>query len=262
MIRALMTAASGMKAQQMQVDTIANNIANANTAGFKKSELSFRAMLYQTYEEPGAPTSSSQRRPMGLQIGTGTEVAGSDKIFKQGALEPTSNSYAAGISGEGFFRVKNNNGDLRYTRDGNFHRDVSGSLVTSEGYFLDPPITIPNEAVSVSIGTDGTVAYMTSADGVEQQAGTVSLFRFPNPGGLKAQGGNYFSETSSSGAVTQSTPGTTGTGILRQGFVERSNVETVDELVGLILAQRNYEVNSRAIRVSDEMLQQTNNLIR
>lgn len=262
MIRALMTAASGMKAQQLQVDTIANNIANANTAGFKKSELSFRALMYQTYEEPGAPTSTSQRRPLGLQVGTGTEVAGSDKIFLQGALEPTSNAYAAGISGEGFFSVKNNNGDLRYTRDGNFHRDSSGALVTSEGFVLDPPITVPQDAISISIGTDGQVSYMASADGTPQQVGKISLFRFPNPGGLKAQGGNYFSVTASSGEARQAEPGKDGTGVLRQGYVERSNVSVVDELVGLILAQRNYEVNSRAIRVSDEMLQQTNQLIR
>jgi flagellar basal-body rod protein FlgG len=262
MIRALMTAASGMKAQQMQVDTIANNIANANTGAFKKSELSFRALLYQTYDEPGAPTAQNQRNPTGLQVGTGTEVAGSEKIFQHGALEPTSNVYSAGIQGEGFFRVKIPSGEVRYTRDGNFHRDASGGLVSSEGYFLDPPVTIPNEAISATIGGDGTVSVQTSEDGAPQQAGQINMYRFPNPGGLKAQGGNYFSETASSGVATQSAAGLNGTGILRQGYTERSNVSVVDELVGLILAQRNYEVNSRAIRVSDEMLQQVNQLIR
>src|ERR1700733_11068563 len=185
MIRALMTAASGMKAQQMQVDTIANNIANANTGGFKKSELSFRALLYQTYDEPGAPTSQNQRNPIGLQVGTGTEVAGSEKIFQQGALEPTSNVYGAGIQGEGFFRVKIPSGELRYTRDGDFHRDATGGLVTAEGYFLDPPITIPNEAIAVTIGGDGTVSVQNSEDGAPQQVGLMNLYRFPNPGGLK-----------------------------------------------------------------------------
>ena len=262
MIRALMTAASGMKAQQMQIDTIANNIANANTAGFKKSELSFRALLYQTYEEPGAPTAQNQRRPIGLQIGTGTEVAGSDKIFEQGALEPTSNTFGVGIQGEGFFRVKIPSGDVRYTRDGNFHRDVNGQLVTTEGFILDPPVAIPNEAFSISIGGDGTVTVQTSEDGLPSQISSISLYRFPNPGGLKAQGGNFFSESASSGTATQGTPGTNGTGIMRQRYTERSNVAVVDELVGLILAQRNYEVNSKAIRASDEMLQQTNQLIR
>jgi flagellar basal-body rod protein FlgG len=262
MIRALMTAASGMKAQQMQVDTIANNIANANTGAFKKSELSFRALLYQTYDEPGAPTAQNQRNPTGLQVGTGTEVAGSEKIFQQGALEPTSNAFGAGIQGEGFFRVKIPSGEVRYTRDGNFHRDVNGGLVTSEGYFLDPPITVPSDAIAATIGGDGTVTVQLSEDGTPQQAGQINLFRFPNPGGLKAQGGNYYSESASSGRATQGTAGTNGTGILRQSYQERSNVSVVDELVGLILAQRNYEVNSRAIKVSDEMLQQVNQLIR
>jgi flagellar basal-body rod protein FlgG len=219
-------------------------------------------LLYQTYEEPGAPTAQNQRRPIGLQVGTGTEVAGSDKIFEQGSLEPTSNRFGLGIQGEGFFRVKLPNGEVRYTRDGNFHRDVAGGLVTSEGYTLDPPVTIPQEAIAVTIGGDGTVTVQTSEDGTPQQAGQVSLFRFPNPGGLKAQGGNYFSESAASGVATQSAAGLNGTGILRQGYAERSNVSVVDELVGLILAQRNYEVNSRAIKVSDEMLQQVNQLIR
>jgi len=151
---------------------------------------------------------------------------------------------------------------VRYTRDGNFHRDRDGQLVTGEGYVLDPPVTIPAEAFSVSIGGDGTVTVQTSEDGQPQQISSINLFRFPNPGGLKAQGGNFFSESASSGTATQGTPGTNGTGIMRQRYTERSNVAVVDELVGLILAQRNYEVNSRAIRASDEMLQQTNQLIR
>lgn len=262
MIRALMTAASGMKAQEMQVDTIANNIANANTSSFKKSELSFRALLYQTYEEPGASTAQSQRKPIGLQVGTGTEVAGSNKIFGQGELEPTSNTWGMGIDGEGFFRVKIPNGDVRYTRDGDFHRSATGQLVTSEGFVLDPPITIPDNAIQTTIGQDGIVEIMISESGSAQQVGQVNLYRFPNAGGLKAQSGNLFSETTSSGAATQAIGGQSGTGMIRQGYRERSNVSTVDELVGLILAQRNYEVNSRAIKVSDEMMQQVNQLIR
>jgi len=262
MIRALMTAASGMKAQEMQVDTIANNIANANTSSFKKSELSFRALLYQTYQEPGASTAQGQRKPIGLQVGTGTEVAGSSKIFKQGELEPTSNTYGMGLEGEGFFRVKIQNGDVRYTRDGDFHRSSTGQLVTTEGYVLDPPITIPDNAIAATIGQDGVVEIMISESGTAQQVGQVNLYRFPNPGGLKAQSGNLLSETSSSGTATQALGGQNGTGVIRQGYRERSNVETVDELVGLIIAQRNYEVNSRAIKVSDEMMQQVNQLVR
>jgi len=262
MIRALMSAASGMKAQQLQVDTIANNIANANTSGFKKSELSFRALLYQTYREPGAPTSANQRDPVGLQIGSGTEVAGSAKIFAQGELEPTSSRYDLAIQGEGFFRVRLPSGDMRYTRDGTFHLDGSGAIVSSEGYPLDTAPTIPSDSVEVTIGDDGTVAVMSTEGSAPQNVGTIKLFRFPNPTGLKAQGGNYLSETAASGAAQQADAGLAGTGILRQGYHERSNVQVVDELVGLIVAQRNYEVNSRAIRVSDEMLQQVNQMVR
>src|SRR5688572_29148518 len=180
MIRALMTAASGMKAQQLQVDTIANNIANANTSGFKKSELSFRALLYQTYREPGAPTSANQRDPVGLQIGSGTEVAGSAKIFAQGELEPTSSRYDLAIQGEGFFRVRLPSGDMRYTRDGTFHLVGSGAIVSSEGYPLDTAPTIPSDSVEVTIGDDGTVAVMSTEGSSPQNVGTIKLFRFPN----------------------------------------------------------------------------------
>jgi len=262
MIRAMMTAASGMKAQQTQVDTIANNIANANTAGFKKSELSFRALLYQTYREPGAPTSSTQRDPIGLQVGSGSEVAGSSKIFGQGVLEATSGRYDLGIQGEGFFRVRLPSNEERYTRDGNFHVDGDGTLVTTEGYVLDGAPTIPPDAINVSIGEDGTISTQNAEGAQPQTIGTLPLYRFPNPAGLKAQGGNLYSESASSGTATQSTGGLTGTGIIKQGYRERSNVEVVDELVALILAQRNYEVNSRAIKASDEMLQQVNQIVR
>ncbi len=262
MIRAMMTAASGMKAQQSQVDTIANNIANANTVGFKKSELGFRALLYQTVREPGAITGQGQRDPTGLQFGTGTEVSGSTKIFQQGELEPTPNPLGVAIQGEGFFQVRMSGGELRYTRDGGFHRDLDGSLVTSEGYFLEPRIQLPSDALAISVGEDGTVTAQLSTTPAPVQVGQIALFRFPNDGGLKAVGGNFYAETGGSGQPIQGIPGRDGTGSLKQGFRERSNVQVVDELVGLILAQRNYEVSSRAIKVSDEMLQQTNQLIR
>jgi flagellar basal-body rod protein FlgG len=262
MIRAMMTAASGMKAQQTQVDTIANNIANSNTAGFKKSELSFRALLYQTFREPGAPTSQAQRNPIGLQVGTGTEVAGSSKIFEQGVLEPTSGKYDLAIQGEGFFRVRLPSGDLRYTRDGSFHLDGQGTLVTAEGYIVDGAPSIPPEVIAVTIGDDGTVSTQNTESGTPTQVGKIPLWRFPNPAGMKANGGNFFSETLASGPATQGQPGLEGSGVIKQGYRERSNVEVVDELVALILAQRNYEVNSRAIRASDEMLQQVNQMVR
>jgi flagellar basal-body rod protein FlgG len=262
MIRALMTAASGMKAQQLEVDTIANNIANVNTTGFKKSDVSFRDMLYQTFREPGSLTTANSMSPTGLQIGSGTEVAGTSKQFRQGELVPTGAPFDMAISGEGFFRVLLPNGEFRYTRDGSFRLDGNGQLVNADGHMLDPAITIPQDAIEVIIGDDGTVSVLTSPGEPPQAVTNISLFRFPNPTGLKAQGGNLFSETPSSGAVFSANPGLDGTGTLRQGFLERSNVAIVDELVALILAQRNYEINSRAISVSDEMLQQVNQMIR
>ena len=262
MIRALMTAASGMKVQQMQVDTIANNIANVNTTGFKKNELSFREMLYETIRDPGAPTSAQQMAPTGLQVGSGSEVAGSVKMFRQGEIAPTGNKLDMAITGAGFFRVRLGNGEFRYTRDGSFSQDGSNNLVTADGYPLDPPVNVPPDAIEMIIGEDGTVSVVRSESGLPEIVTNVSLFRFPNPAGLKAQGSNLYSDTASSGQPAQATPGQDGTGMLKQGYLERSNVQIVDELVGLILAQRNYEINSRAIKVSDEMLQQVNQMIR
>jgi flagellar basal-body rod protein FlgG len=262
MIRAMMTAASGMKVQQMQVDTIANNIANVNTAAFKKNELAFREMLYETLKEPGAKTSADAMAPTGLQIGSGAEVASSVKIMRQGELQPTSSPFDMAIQGQGFFRVRLGNGDYRYTRDGGFRQDGDGQLVTAEGYPLDPPVQIPSNAIDIIIGEDGTISVSTSEGAPPETLTNVSLYRFANPTGLKAMGGNLYAETLSSGAFQEVTPGQDGTGLIRQGYQERSNVAVVDELVGLILAQRNYEINSRAIRVSDEMLQQVNQMVR
>jgi len=262
MIRALMTAASGMKAQQKQVDTIANNIANVNTGGFKKSNLAFRSMLYQTYREPGAQTNASQMNPSGLQIGSGVEVSGSNKDFRQGELEPTGGQFDLGLQGEGFYEITLGNGEVRYTRDGSFRRDGNGKIVTPEGYQVTGAPDIPPNAIDVIVTEDGRFLTRTSEGELPTEVGKLQVFRFANPAGLKAQGGNLYSLTASSGVATASDAGNEGTGIIRQGYRERSNVETVDELVGLILAQRNYEVNSRAVRVSDEMLQQVNQMIR
>lgn len=257
-----MTSATGMKAQQKMVDTIANNIANVNTGGYKRSNLSFRSLLYQTFQEPGAPTSQAGMNPTGLQIGSGVEISGSRKSFRQGDMEPTGSQFDVAINGPGFYQVRLPNGEFNYTRDGSFHRDGNGAVVTSEGYFVESFPTIGPEVVSVSIAEDGTITTRTSASDTGTQAGNINLFRFANPEGLKAQGKNLFSETNSSGTPQAQPPGTTGTGRLVQGHVERSNVEVVEELVGLIMAQRNYEVNSRAVRASDEMLQQVNQMIR
>jgi flagellar basal-body rod protein FlgG len=262
MIRALMTAASGMKAQQKQVDTIANNIANVNTGGFKKSNLAFRSMLYQTYREPGASTNASQMNPTGLQIGSGVEISGSTKDFRQGELEPTGAPFDLSIQGEGFFEITLGNGEVRYTRDGSFRRDGNGKIVTPEGYPVTGAPEISPTAIDVIVTEDGRFLSRDTEGQVPTEIGKMQLYRFSNPSGLKAQGGNLYSLTASSGVAVTTDPGNEGTGILRQGYRERANVETVDELVGLILAQRNYEVNSRAVRVSDEMLQQVNQMIR
>ncbi len=261
MIRSLYTAASGMKAQQFQVDTIANNIANVNTSGFKKSRLSFRSLLYQTYREPGLPLANNQNDVTGLQIGSGTEVSGSRKMMLQGVLELTGNQLDFGVEGQGFFQIQLPNGELRYTRNGTFRQDFNGRLVTAEGYLLTDQVAVPPDAQGISVSQDGQV-FAQEDNNVQTQIGTIRLHTFANATGLKAMGGNYYAPTVASGQAQGRQPGVQGTGTVKQGYLERSNVETVDELVALIVAQRNYEVNSRAIRVSDEMLQQVNQLVR
>jgi flagellar basal-body rod protein FlgG len=262
MIRAMRTAASGMLAQQTQVDTIANNIANVNTSSFKRNRVNFRSLLYSTLREPGATTAANQMNPTGLQIGSGTEVSSSIKLFLQGDLEQTGNPLDLAVQGEGFFRINMGNGEFRYTRDGSFRQDGNGDLVTVDGFKLDPPLTqVPDDATEIIVGQDGTVQVRIGGSDSFQGLGQIRLWRFANPAGLRAEGGNLFRQTESSGAATQQTPGQSGAGFLRQGFLERSNVAVVDELISLIQAQRNYEVNSRTIQVSDEMLQQVSNLI-
>ncbi|MCL4158655.1 UNVERIFIED_CONTAM: hypothetical protein GTU68_052916, partial [Idotea baltica] len=225
MIRALMTASSGMKSQQKMVDTIANNIANVNTGGFKRSSLSFRSLLYQTYEEPGAATSQQGMNPTGLQIGSGVEISGSRKSFRQGDLEPTSGNFDLAIQGQGFFGVTLPNGETLYTRDGNFNRDGNGQVVTADGYPVDSFPAIGPDVINLSIAEDGTITTLTSESDVGTAAGQLQLYRFANPEGLKAQGGNMYSETASSGVAAIQTPGDAGTGRLVHRHVERSNVE-------------------------------------
>jgi len=261
MIRAMRTAASGMMAQQTQVDTIANNIANVNTASFKKNRVNFRSLLYATLREPGATTVANQMNPTGLQIGTGTEVSSSIKLFLQGDLEQTGNPLDLAVQGDGFFRISLGNGEFRYMRDGAFRMDGNGDIVTVDGFKLEPGINIPPDAQEIVVAQDGTVQVRVGGEDLLQARGQIRLTRFANPSGLRAEGANLFRETASSGAPTEQTPGDDGAGFLRQAFLERSNVSVVDELIALIQAQRNYEVNSRTIQVSDEMLQQVSNLI-
>jgi flagellar basal-body rod protein FlgG len=232
-----------------------------NTSSFKRNRVNFRSLLYTTMREPGSTTVANQMTPTGLQIGSGTEVASSIKLFVQGDIEQTGNPLDLAVQGEGFFRINLGNGEFRYTRDGSFRQDGNGDLVTVDGFKVEPAINIPPDATRIVVSQDGTVQASVGGSDTLQNLGSVRLTRFANPAGLRAEGTNFFRETPSSGAPTEQTPGQAGAGFLRQGFLERSNVSVVDELIALIQAQRNYEVNSRTIQVSDEMLQQVSNLI-
>lgn len=251
-----------MKAQQQLVDTIANNIANVNTTGFKKNLLNFRSMLYKTVRAPGTPTAAQQISPTGLQYGSGVEISSSLKVAAQGELEPTQNPLDLAIQGEGYFKINRGDGTFFFTRDGSFRRDGQGDLVTVDGFRVEPSINIPQDALDVSVAGDGSVFVSLPGQAQPSQIGQLLVSRFTNPAGLNAEGANMYSETVSSGPPTDQVPGQTGSGFVRQNFLERSNVAAVDELIALIQAQRNYEVNSRTIRVSDEMMQEVGNLVR
>lgn len=262
MIRALFSSATGMKAQETLLDVTANNLANVNTNGFKRSNVDFADLLYANIKQPGADQFVGQPAPIGLQIGTGARPVGTTKLFTPGSLDQTGNSTDLAIEGFGFFKVLLPSGDFRYTRDGSFHPDANGRLVTADGYALDGNITIPADVspTAVTIGVDGTVAAIQNGNTLN--LGTIQVYRFPNPAGLSSEGNNLYSASPASGQEVAGAPGTTGLGTLRQGFLERSNVEVVTELVSLISAQRAYEVNARAIRAGDEMLSNTSQILR
>lgn len=263
MMKALFTAASGMQAQQTVVDTTANNLANVDTTGFKRSQVEFQDLLYQTVRVPGTQGATGLEVPTGIQIGSGVRTSGISKIFSAGNLENTSNEMDMSIDGQGFFQVLLPNGDFRYTRDGSFRLNSTGQLVTADGYLLQPPIAFPNDVLSTTVGTDGTVSVVTAgAPNTATVIGNISLTRFANPGGLRADGRNLFGETAASGAPLQGTPGENGLGTLQQGFLERSNVQVVTELIRLITAQRAFEASQRAVLTSDQMLQATNGMVR
>jgi flagellar basal-body rod protein FlgG len=249
-----------MNAQQMIVDNIANNLANINTTGFKRTQLDFQDLMYLQVAEPGREVAAGVKAPTGLEIGCGVRPASTLKVFTQGEADNTGRNLDVMIEGEGFFQVTLPNGEARFTRDGSLRVNANGQLVTSSGYQLSPAISIPTNATSISIGQDGTVTVFTGANNQASSAGQIQLVRFPNSAGLRAEGENLLSETTSSGAATTGTPGLDGLGSLRQGFLERSNVQMVQELVNLITAQRAYEINSRAIKAGDEMLQTANRL--
>lgn len=255
MIRSLWISKTGLDAQQIQMDTISNNLANINTNGFKRSRAVFEDLLYQTLRQPGAQSSQQTQLPSGLQVGTGVRAVASERIFTQGNLQQTGNSTDVAISGAGFFQVLMPDGTTAYTRDGSFQRDNQGQLVTSSGYVIQPAVTIPSGALSITVGQDGTVSVLQAGSTSPVQVGTIQLATFVNPAGLQAQGQNLYLQTASSGSPTVNTPGTNGTGTLDQGYVETSNVNVVEELVNMIQTQRSYEINSKAITTSDQMLQ-------
>lgn len=260
MIRALYSSATGMQAQETMIDVTANNLANVNTNGFKRSQVDFADLLYSTIRQAGSEVAQGLAAPIGLQIGSGVRPVGTTKLFSPGTLEKTGNPTDVAIEGDGFFQVTLPSGELRYTRDGSFRTDANGVLVTSAGYALSDQITIPQGATNVSVGADGTVS--ATVDGQNQPSGTLQIARFQNPAGLSSEGGNLFAETAASGNAVPGPPGQAGNGTLLGGFLERSNVEVVTELISLITAQRAYEINSRAIRAGDEMLSTTTDIVR
>lgn len=255
MMRSLFTAASGMIAQQFNIDTISNNLANVNTTGFRKNQARFQDLVYQELRAPGSPVGASQI-PVGQDVGLGVKVGASQKIFSQGTLVQTDNNLDIAIEGDGFFQVTQPDGTTAYTRDGSFKRDSNGSMVTADGLFLQPQITIPSNATSVAIGQDGTVSAQIPGSSTPQQLGQIQLVRFTNNAGLSPIGGhNLYTQTAASGAPVVTTPGLNGAGSLQGGYLEQSNVAVVEEIVNMIVAQRAFEANSKAIQTSDQMLE-------
>ncbi len=262
MIRALFTAATGMIAQQLNLDVIANNLANVNTPGFKKSKADFQDLMYQVIEEPGTTESQQGSSPTGIQVGLGVRPAAVGKIHSQGDFESTSNPLDMAIEGDGFFQITLPNGDLAYSRSGAFKIDQNGLLVNSDGYQLSPAITIPNDALGVTVSTDGIVSVTQPGSATATQAGTIQTARFQNPAGLRSMGRNLYTETESSGSATLGTPGDTGLGTIAQGFLENSNVSVVEEIVSMVTGQRAYEANSKVITTADSMISQAVNIKR
>ena len=254
MIRSLWIARTGLDAQQTQLDVISNNLANVSTNGFKRGRAVFEDLLYQTLRQPGAQSSQQTQIPSGLQLGTGVRPVSTARIFTQGSLQKTDNSLDVAVQGNGFFQVLLPDGTTGYTRDGSFQKDNQGQIVTADGYPVQPNITIPANALSVSIGTDGTVSITQSGSAATTQVGSIQLATFINPGGLQSIGQNLFLETAASGTPTPNTPGTNGAGIVNQGYVETSNVNVAEELVTMIQTQRAYELNSKVVSTSDAML--------
>jgi flagellar basal-body rod protein FlgG len=251
-----------MNAQQANIDNVANNLANVNTVGFKKSRIDFEDLVYQQIKAPGAATSQEAQSAIGLESGLGTRAVATVRNFGAGNLRSTSSPLDLAIEGNGFFQIALPGGETGYTRAGSLHVNGEGAVVTADGYAVQPELTIPANATSVTISKDGIVSVAVPGQSAPQQIGTIELAMFQNPAGLEARGGNVYAATSASGDPATGVPGTDGMGTIAQGFLEESNVSVVEEMVQMILGQRAYEANSRVIRAADEMLQQVNNLSR
>jgi flagellar basal-body rod protein FlgG len=262
MIRALWTAASGMQSQQLNIDVIANNLANVNTTGFKKSRPDFQDLMYQNLKTTGAPSTNSTQIPSGIQIGLGSKAASVTKVFSAGSMTQTGNDLDLAIEGDGFFQIRMADGTTTYTRDGSFKKDSQGRIVNSDGYPLAPEMVIPNNASKVTIGNDGTVSVLQAGQSTPTTIGTIQLATFSNPAGLSSMGHNLYQPTDSSGTANTGTAGQNGIGTIGQGFLEMSNVSVMEEMVNMIMSQRAYETNTKAVQAADEMLQQTNNIKR
>lgn len=255
MIRSLWISKTGLEAQQTQMDVISNNLANVSTTGFKRSRAIFEDLLYQNLRQPGAQSSQQTQVPSGLQIGTGVRPVAAERIHTQGNLQQTSNQMDVAIQGAGFIQVLMPDGTTAYTRDGSFQMDSQGQIVTSNGFVVQPAVTIPANATTVTIGQDGVITVTQAGVAAPVQVGSLQLATFINASGLESMGQNLYLETASSGTPSTNVPGTNGTGTLSQGYVETSNVNVVEELVNMIQTQRAYEINSKAITTSDQMLQ-------
>ena len=260
MIRSLWISKTGLDAQQMAIDVVANNLANVSTNGFKRSRPVFEDLLYQTLRQPGAKSSQQSDIPSGLQLGTGVRPVATERIFSQGNLIQTGNGLDLAINGNGFFQIQLPDGTTGYTRDGSLQLNSQGQIVTSSGYIVSPGITIPSGSLTITISRDGIVSAQASGTTAPTQVGQLQLANFVNTGGLQSQGENIYLETASSGSPTTGNPGSSGLGALNQGFTETSNVNVAEELVNMIQTQRAFELNSRAIQASDQMLQRLGQL--
>ncbi|MBI3146719.1 MAG: flagellar basal-body rod protein FlgG [Pseudogulbenkiania sp.] len=255
MMRALYIAKTGMDSSQFRLDVVSNNLANANTKGFKKGHAVFEDLYYQTLRQPGAQLSNGNSLPTGLQVGTGAAAVATARIHSQGNLELTEQPLDVAINGDGFFRVQLPDGSIAYTRNGEFRRNENGDIVNSSGYLLDPAINIPADATRITISETGIVQYFQANNAAPSTAGTIQLTSFINPQGLQSIGQNLYLQTAASGDPQDGDPATDGRGSIRSGFLEASNVNVTEELVNMITAQRSFEMNSRAIKTADEMLQ-------